>query len=83
MSEYKGFISWETYKELCNLLDSIADFRGIKNSIDHLRLPDTDMNDKICEDFDYIKHSLIRRLMERVNDTLLLAIKIAKLEEEK
>lgn len=83
MSEYKGFITRYQFVELRNKLRKIADTRGLENKIHHLYQPDTDMDDKICEDFGSSRAMIVTDLMEMVNNTLLLAIQIAKLEEEK
>lgn len=82
MSGYKGFISYDKSKQLKNILASIADCRGIENAVDHLRLPDTDMDDKICENFKDSKSFIIRLLMDKLNDTLRLATEIANLEQD-
>ena len=80
MSKYKGLVSWEKCEQLQNILDSIAECRGIENAIDHLRQPDTDMNDKVCENLKDSKSFIIRQLMDKISGVLRLAREISNLE---
>lgn len=83
MSEYKGFIDSDTYAELYNQLRKIADTRGLENKLHHLYQPDTDMNDKICEDFQRSKEHIILDLTQMILDITELAKDITNLSEQK
>ena len=81
MSEYKGFIHQHTYLMLMDKLRKIADTRGLENKIHHLYQPDTDMNDKICENFERSKYHIIIDLCEMMTEITELACKITELKE--
>ncbi len=82
MSEYKGFITQQKYLELMNILNRITDTKGLENKLHHLYQPDTDMNDKICENLKWSKVSIFCELQERGSLFKLLALKILEIEEE-
>ena len=81
MSGYKGFIHEHAYLHLKYLLSQIADTRGLENKLHHLYQPDTDMNDKICENFKISKEHIIADLLKMNEKCIDLMIKVAKLEE--
>ena len=81
MSEYKGFITRYQYMVLRNKLRIIADTRGLENKIHHLYQPDTDMNDKICENFKRSKYHIILDLCKMITEITELARKITELKE--
>ena len=64
MSEYKGFITHSKYMELVDLLRHITEVDGLKNKIHHLYTPDTDMDDKICENFEESKKNIEQDLLD-------------------
>ena len=79
---YKGFISYQKFKELRDELRSLFEFRGIENILEHMRTPDTDFNDKICENFEDQKSFLIKDLCRKVSDIGFFMNKIKELEED-
>ena len=76
---YKGFITHEQYFELRDLLDKIADTRGLENKLHHLYQPDTDMNDKICENLEHSKVFITRDLKTMKYNIDELITKVFKL----
>jgi len=86
MSNYKGFITRAKLAELTNLLREMADTRGLENRLHHLYQPDTDMNDKICENLEDSKLSIIKELFDIMHTNgklcMLLADKILSIKEE-
>ena len=81
MSVYKGFITRVKYKELKELVRHIGDVRGLENKIVHLYSPDTDMNDKICENFEISKVHILLDIYRMTDEIKELAAKIANLKE--
>lgn len=81
MSDYKGFITRSKFIELRNMLWKMADTRGLENKLHHLYQPDTDMNDKICEDFKTSKQHIVCDLLEMGKEYTEFMITIVKLEE--
>lgn len=63
MSDYKGFITRAKLVQLTNLVKNIADTRGLENKLHHLYQPDTDMNDKVCENLQDSKISIVNDLI--------------------
>ncbi len=82
MSEYKGFITQQKYIELMDLLGRITDTKGLENKLHHLYSPDTDMNDKISENLNWSKVSILTELQETGCLFKLLAKKILEIEED-
>ena len=82
MYNYKGFITRANWIELRDQLCQIADTRGLENKLLHLYQPDLDMDDKICEDFDEGKESIILELCKMIAYITDFTVKIAKLEKE-
>lgn len=81
MSAYKGFITLFKWINLRDRLRQIADIRGLENKLHHLYQPDTDMNDKICENlFESVDYILldIEVMKKKLTE---LAYKIAHLKE--
>jgi len=82
MSKYKGFIDWKKFTELKTLLEDITEQRGLLNKFEHLYTPDTDMNDKICEDLITSKKHIILDISYIVEKCKLLADKILLIKED-
>ncbi len=86
MSNYKGFITQAKYIELTSLLREITDRQGLENKIHHLYSPDTDMKNKICENLEDSKLSIIKELFDIMHTNgklcMLLADKILSIKEE-
>ena len=81
MSEYKGFIPLDKYIELKNELCKIADIRGLENKLHHLHQPDTDMNDKVCENFEVSKISILIDITQMIDKLHKFSLKMIELEE--
>ena len=81
MSEYKGFITWKKFNELKDILDQISENRGLLNKFEHLYSPDTDMNDKICEDLNNSKLSITLDIYRIMQKCITLGRKVLEIEE--
>ncbi len=82
MSEYKGFITQTKYIELMNILGQIAEMKGLENKLHHLYQPDTDMNDKICENLTVMKNLIMLDIHRIMHKCIELGDKILLIKEE-
>ncbi len=82
MSKYKGFISWDKYKELTDQLSQLIEQDGLKNKFDHLYSPDTDMADIICENLETSKEMILLDIYSTIIKYMNLAHKIIKLRRD-
>ena len=81
MPEYRGFISWDKYQELCNILGQMVEVDGLRNKLDHLYSPDTGLDDKICENLLDSQYSIMHHLCDIAEKCRLLADKIIEIKE--
>ncbi len=81
MSNYKGFITQQKYIELTSLLRNIVDTQGMENRLHHLYQPDTDMNDKICDDLLSSQTSIMADIIIMINQLKDLSNRVAKIKE--
>jgi len=82
MSDDKRFIDWNKFNELKELLHDITEQRGLFNKLEHLYLPDTDMNDKVCEDIITMKKHIVLDISYIVEKCKLLVDKVLLIKED-
>lgn len=65
-----------------DLLARITNVKGLENKLHHLYTPDTDMNDKICENLKFSKEVILLDIKGILLNLRLLARKIFEIKEE-
>ena len=73
MGERQKLITPFRYRILKRQLDYISEVSGLENRLHHLLYPDTDMNDKICENLQDSKICIVKdlnRIKEKVDELI-------------
>ena len=65
-----------------DLLGRITETKGLENKLHHLYTPDTDMDDKICEDLNNSKLSITLDIYRIMQKCIRLGRKVLEIEEE-